>query len=192
MNSISENTLKLNPIRPAYANIARPYALAAFEHAEKKQDLPSWETFLTQAALIVSHPDISRALANPNVAEKTWLDFFEDLLGASLDKEKKQFLSLLTHNKRLPILSEIIALFNNYYAAFKKNTQIRIVTALPLEENMREALSTALAKRANCTVNLHCEIDLSVMGGAVIYIDDQVIDASVRGKLTRLLEFILR
>jgi F-type H+-transporting ATPase subunit delta len=196
MNSTSKNYSTPGPIRPAYANIARPYASAAFEYAREKNDLPAWEAFLTQAAQIILHPDISPILSNPNVSDKVWVDLFQDLLGSlldeKLDEKKKHFLSLLAHNKRLPILSEIIALFNHYYAAFKKNTQIRIVTALPLEENMQQELVKALTERTNRTVSLKCEIDPSVLGGAVIHIDDKVIDASVRGKLTRLLEFLLR
>jgi F-type H+-transporting ATPase subunit delta len=47
---------------------------------------------------------------------------------------------------------------------------------------MREAL----ARRYACDVELDTEVDGDILGGAVIYAGDQVIDGSLRGRLGRL------
>ena len=59
---------------------------------------------------------------------------------------------------------------------------------LPYLDAMRPAgrMSAALAKRFDCEVELHNEVDAGVMGGAVIYAGDEVIDGSLIGRLTRL------
>ena len=59
-----------------------------------------------------------------------------------------------------------------------------------LEEDFRQKLTQALTKRIQREVTLQCEIDPAILGGAIIHIGDRVIDGSIRGKLTRLLEFI--
>ena len=49
-------------------------------------------------------------------------------------------------------------------------------------ERMREAL----ARRLDCDITLNNEVDPAVLGGAVIYAGDQVIDGSLKGRLDRL------
>ena len=50
----------------------------------------------------------------------------------------------------------------------------------------RERFAAAMRKRLDSEVHLHCEIDPSLIGGAVIRADDLVIDGSVRGRLERI------
>jgi len=188
MNSTQTSTL----LRPAYASIARPYALAAFEYAHAKDDLIGWERCLDTASQIVLEPAVSAVLTNPEINMDTWLGFFKEIMGHLFTPDRKHFLSLLIHNKRLAVLPEITTLFNHYAAAFKKNIQVQIITALPLAADMQQAFTEALTKRTGKKVHLECEIDPAVIGGAIIKINDKVIDASVRNKLNRLLAFSLR
>ena len=44
----------------------------------------------------------------------------------------------------------------------------------------------ALARRFDCEVALENEVDAAVIGGAVVYAGDQVIDGSLRGRLQKL------
>ena len=47
-------------------------------------------------------------------------------------------------------------------------------------------LREALAQRFECEIRLDNEIDAGVIGGAVVYAGDQVIDGSLRGRLQKL------
>jgi F-type H+-transporting ATPase subunit delta len=53
---------------------------------------------------------------------------------------------------------------------------------------MREAL----ARRFACQIELDNEIDQGVIGGAVIYAGDEVIDGSLRGRLQKLSGSLVR
>ena len=53
-------------------------------------------------------------------------------------------------------------------------------------------MTAALSKRFDCDVELQAEIDPSVLGGAVIYAGDQVIDGSLRGRLNKLSNTLAR
>jgi F-type H+-transporting ATPase subunit delta len=53
---------------------------------------------------------------------------------------------------------------------------------------MREAL----ARRFDCDIELDNEIDQGVIGGAVIYAGDEVIDGSLRGRLQKLSGSLVR
>jgi F-type H+-transporting ATPase subunit delta len=179
-------------INPGVSNIARPYALAAFEYAREKQQLPEWISYLGLAAVIARHASVVHLLGNPEISGSAWVSLFHDVLKNLLNTEREHFLLLLAQNKRLVILPEIAELFNRYYAALEKTSHIRVVTAVTLDEDMKKTLGEALTKRTNRKITLQCDIDTQLIGGAVIHIDDRVIDGSIRGKLTRLLEFSLR
>jgi F-type H+-transporting ATPase subunit delta len=47
-------------------------------------------------------------------------------------------------------------------------------------------MKEALARRFDCEIELKNEIDSEVIGGAVVYAGDQVIDGSLRGRLQKL------
>ena len=170
------------------ATIARPYAIAAFEVARERQQLPAWKSFLKAGTLLAKDKSVIHTLANPEVSSEQQYHFFCDILKSLLDEEKKNFLKLLANNKRLSTLPEISSLFDVYYDSFEKTVEANITTAAPIDATQRDNLTQALAKRLQQQVVLHCKVDPTLVGGAIIRIGDRVIDGSVRGKLSRLLE----
>ena len=181
-----------NFLSPKFSSISRPYALAAFEYAHDKQQLLAWKTFLESAAAIAQDAAVLKLLANPEIPATKLVDLFHEVLATVINTEQKNFLLLLAQNKRFAVLAEISMLFNLYYAALEKLSSVRVITAIEAEENFRQKLTQALSKRIQREVTLHCEVDPAILGGAIIHIGDKVIDGSIRGKLTRLLEISLR
>ncbi len=167
--------------------IARPYALAAFEYARENQQLSAWKVFLEAAADVIQQPSVKQCLARYELSSAKLFELLQQVLAAFLNAERKNFLLLLEQNQRLPVLPAIAEQFNDYYTALEKVSHVRVITAVEAEKDFKEKLSRALTKRIQHEVTLQCEIDPSLIGGAVIHISDRVIDGSVRGKLTRLL-----
>ena len=60
------------------------------------------------------------------------------------------------------------------------------MSAVPLDQDQSARMSAALAKRFEREIELHNDVDSDVLGGAVIYAGDEVIDGSLRGRLGRL------
>ena len=169
-----------------YLNIARPYALAAFEFARDKKQLAEWKAFLESASSIAKQKDVMHLLANPEIAATQWFTFFSDILSTVINNEQKNFLHLLSQNHRLMLLPEIADVYQHYFATLEKISTIRVITATDVSNEYKQKLSAALAKRVQRDVTLHCEVEPSVLGGAIIHIGDRVIDGSIRGKLSRL------
>lgn len=171
-----------------FSSIARPYALAAFDFAHDQHQLPQWQAFLNSAACAVNQPMLAVLLNNPRIPSEKMLRFFLEILASLLTKEQKNFLSLLTQNKRLALLPTISNLFNTYYAALEKISAVKVITAIEIKDDFRQTLAKQLAKRIKHEVTLDCYVDSNILGGAIIQMGDNVIDDSVRGKLTRLLQ----
>lgn len=170
------------------SGIARPYARAAFECAHEKGQLLQWKAFLEAASHAARDPSVIELLTRPEISSAKLFDLFHDVLAPLIDTERKNFLLLLVQNKRLMALPEIAQLFDLYYAYLEKISSIRLISAVDIEETMQDKLAAALTQRIRHEVKLHCEIDPSIIGGAIIHIGDRVIDGSVRGKLSRLLQ----
>ena len=61
-----------------------------------------------------------------------------------------------------------------------------MVSAFELEEDQATRMKAALARRFDREILLESEVDGSMIGGAVIYAGGQVIDGSLRDRLTKL------
>ncbi len=170
--------------------IARPYATAAFEYALAHNDLSAWEIMLLSAANITSNADVARLLSSPKVTIKQLADMYCELLASQLNEARKNFILLLAKNERLVALPAMATAFQLARAAQEKTMQVDVISAAKLEDAYLQKLVKALTVRLQRHVELRCQIDPSLLGGAIIRAGDMVIDGSIRGKLTRLNEFI--
>lgn len=173
---------------PRYLNIARPYALAAFEYAREQQDMSAWQSFLESAVTVVEDPHVRRILNNPELSSAQLFSLFHDILASQLNAPRKHFLQLLAQNKRLNVLPEIAVAFSDLATALAKMSHVRVITAVETDDDFRRLLAESLSKRIQHNVTLQTEIDPALIGGAVIQMGDNVIDGSIRGKLSRLLQ----
>ncbi|HVE44229.1 MAG TPA: F0F1 ATP synthase subunit delta [Gammaproteobacteria bacterium] len=173
-------------------SIARPYAVAAFESARDQQQLAAWKKFLKLAVYMANQPEVVKLLNGYDVSYEKIASLFLEVLDQYVDALQKNFLLLLAKNKRLNLLKEVVELFDRYCADFEKMKTARVVTAVEMTEDYRRKLTSLLTKRVQQEVVLQTEIDPAIIAGAVIYMGDSVIDASVRGKLARLFESLSR
>lgn len=169
-------------------NEARPYAIAAFEYARDHSELPAWRDFLAAASAIATDPNAILFLSNPKSEDRQVLDLFFSILQGIITKEMENFIRLLQSYKRLRVLPKILDIFESQWEAFKRTSTIRVVSAVELSDDYKKLLVNTLSKQLSKTVSLECQIDSSLIGGAIIYIGDTAIDGSIRGKLNRMLQ----
>lgn len=172
--------------------IARPYATAAFEYALEKQEIPAWQTFLETASQITNDKRVKRLLTDPAISKKQLAELYIGILQSDLNPERQNFIDLLAENNRLDILPEIVTLFRSYRTQHEKAIDVRVLSAVPLDDNYKQRLDTALSKRLQRKVTMEYAVDANLLGGILVRAGDMVIDGSIRGKLNRLLDFSLR
>lgn len=177
---------------PNLSSLARPYAHAAFEYARENKQLKEWATFLTLAASVVRNPEVQRLLQIPDFTSEQLNQFFEEVLARTLDDARKNFLKLLGQYHRYNVLPEIVTGYNALVAALEKVCTARVITAVPATDDFQQRITKALANRTKSDVSIVYEVDPEIIGGAIVHIRDEVMDGSVRNKLDRLQEFLLR
>lgn len=168
------------------ASSARPYAKAAFEFALTEQTLSAWSDGLNQAALIVSDPDIEAILENPQVTKEKGLELILSIKSDTWKPALQNFLQLLAEKGRLLLLPIIAHLFDEFSAEYHKTTEVQVYSAFPLTDEQQQRLQSKLQQRLQTKTHLNFSIDKSLLGGYLIRAGDLVIDASLRGRLTRL------
>ena len=168
------------------ATLARPYAKAAFELAQDEQTLARWDDMLSLASNIATDDSMAKLLDSPDVSNAQVVSIITDSAGEAFDGRFRDFLSVLSSNGRLPLLPYITILYRRLRDKAEKRLSVKVVSAIALDEDQAGRMREALTRRFDCEIELENEIDAEVIGGAVVYAGDQVIDGSLRGRLQKL------
>jgi len=168
------------------ATLARPYAKAAFELARSDNNLAGWDVMLSAVVAVTRDAGMATWLQSPRATAAQAVEITVAAMGSEIDPRFQGYLSVLADNGRLPLAGEISRLFQRLRADAEKRLQVRVVSAVSLQDSQIERLRAALAKRFDRDITLINELDPEVLGGAIIYAGDQVIDGSLTGRLDRL------
>jgi|TARA_B110000971_G_scaffold217248_1_gene253745 F-type H+-transporting ATPase subunit delta len=168
--------------------LARPYAKAAFQVALQDSALDAWSKMLNTSASVTSNESISSLLTDPSLSSEQLATAFIAVCGDELDEKGNNFVRLLAENKRVLLLPAISEQFHALKANQEKTLDVEVTTAFELSSEILEKLAKSLKTRLQRDINLNTNIDQSLLGGAIIRMDDTVIDSSVRGKLVKLAE----
>ncbi|MFS8607841.1 MAG: F0F1 ATP synthase subunit delta [Gammaproteobacteria bacterium] len=178
--------------------IARPYARAAFRVASESGALDAWSKALASAANIVTHDEAARALSSPKLTDDQRVELITSIAasmpGGELfgTREFKELLKVLTENDRLAALPAISERFDELKSEAENRVDVTLVSATAVEPEIAQKITEALERRLGRKVELKVEIDENLIGGAVIRAEDMVIDGSVRTRLQRLTETLVR
>jgi len=168
--------------------IGRPYAKAVFEFALEKKQIQAWHDFLFNAALMVEDSEVKKLLNNPNVTSEQLLSLFEDVL--KTEESQNNFLKLLEEYHRLNALPAIVKGYENLLDEYHDEQNVFVTTAFILKKEQEQKLIAALEKRFNKKIKLHCKEDKSILGGAILRVNDLVIDYSGKTQLSRLADYL--
>jgi len=165
--------------------LARPYAEAAFELARARGNLEPWEQALARMAQVVSDPQMRQCIGNPKFSAEQLAQVFIDVSGKLAD-DAKNFVHILVENERLPVLPEILELFVRLKNAHEGVKQAQVTSAFPLDDAALKKLIAELEPRFKCKLEASVSVDPELIGGVRVAVGDEVIDASVRGKLATM------
>lgn len=166
--------------------LARPYAEAVARLAKAGNAWTAWSDMLALLGRVAQDENIIALAAHPDVTQAQLLEVLLAVCGKQLTAEGVNFLRLVVENKRLAALPEIARLFEEMKAAEEGVLEARITTAYPLSDAQLAALVARLEGRFGHKVTATQEVDPELIGGVVIHVGDEVLDASVRGKLAEL------
>lgn len=167
------------------ATLARPYARAAFELASAQRTLDAWSTQLAAAAAVATDPRVL-ALGNSPKVGALELARLHRPEGVADDAPLARFLAALAENRRLPLLPQVASQFEALRRAAERSVKVRLRFAEQPDAEHVERLLAALRQRLDREVEAEVTVTPEILGGAIIDVDGEVIDGSVRGQLRQL------
>ncbi|MFM7402839.1 MAG: F0F1 ATP synthase subunit delta [Erythrobacter sp.] len=170
------------------ASLAGRYGSALLDLAAESGSVTAVETDLeTLGAALTDSGDLADLVSNPQLGRdiqgKAIAAVAQSLKLAPLTTN---FLGVLAANRRLTKLPAIVAAFKAIAAAQRGEVTATVTSAHPLSDDQIAALKTKLTAREGRTVMLTAKVDPDLLGGLVVTIGSQRIDASIRTRLNSL------
>jgi F-type H+-transporting ATPase subunit delta len=165
--------------------IARPYARAAFDLAAATGTQDEWARQLAFAAEVAATPAVTALYGDPRVSATALASLF---VRAEAPRESAfaHFIAVLVDNHRLRELPEIAALFEQLKRAAEHVLQVRVKSAVPMDDAEAARLKDALQRRFHSDIELERSVDPAILGGAIIDAGETVIDGSLKSRLAKL------
>ena len=170
------------------ASLAGRYASALFDLARDDRQIESVGKSLdVLLQALADSREFSELVASPLVSRDEAAKAFAALAPSlGLDPITTNFLGVLARNGRKGELKAIIRAFRRLSAEHRGETTADVLTAHPLSDDQLAALKQQLRARAGRDVTIEASVDPNILGGIVVKLGSQMIDASIRTKLNRL------
>lgn len=167
--------------------ISLRYAKALFSLAREKTIL---DEVNEDISLIMSSlkavPEFKLVLGSPIVKTSEKADIFKKTFADRVNPITISFFDLLLTNKRETYLEGILRNFLDLYRRFKGFKSAVLSSALPLNQKTIDQFRELIRQKFDTEVDLLVNVNRDLIGGFVLRVEDQQIDASVSSKLKQL------
>ena len=170
------------------SGVSGRYATALFELArdqkvvdEVKADLDKFEALLNESA------DLKRLVRSPVFAADAQSKALSAVLAkAGIAGISANFLKVLTANRRLFAVADVIRAYRVLVAKLKGETTADVTVAEALSDKNLDALKVALKSVTGKDVALNVKVDPAIIGGLVVKLGSRMVDGSLRTKLNAI------
>jgi F-type H+-transporting ATPase subunit delta len=173
--------------------LARRYARALLNLAERQKELGrTHQELKALAATFARDPLARRFFESPNISRGEKVAFLETRLKPKVGRPVYGLLQVLLRRRRLDHLVPIADEFEKLAERAQGITRAVIRTAAPITDGQAATLTRTLAKRTGSKILLTREVDASLLGGALVSLDHQVIDGTLATELWRIRRHLLQ
>jgi F-type H+-transporting ATPase subunit delta len=168
--------------------MAGRYATAVFELALDNNAVDSVRSDLDRFdAMVNDIGDLERLVRSPVYgAEQQGKALTAVLEKAAIDGIAAQFLKLVTSNRRLFAVRQMIKAYRALVARHKGELTAQVTVAEPLNDAHRGDIKDALKSVTGKDVGLDVKVDPAIIGGLVVKLGSRMVDSSLRTKLNSI------
>jgi F-type H+-transporting ATPase subunit delta len=168
--------------------MAGRYATALFDLAREAKAIDAVKADLERFdALVVESPDLSRLVRSPAFSADEQLQALSAVLDrAGIGGLAAKFLKLVTANRRLFAVRDMVKAFRGLVANYKGEATAEVTVAEGLKDEHLDALRSALKAVSGKNVDLAIRIDPAIIGGLVVKLGSRMVDSSLRTKLNAI------
>jgi len=173
---------------PSVSGVSGRYATALFELARDEKSIDAVSADLNNFdALLNDSADLKRLVRSPVFSAEVQMKALDAVLDrAGITGTSAKFLRVLTANRRLFAVSDVIRAFRALVANFKGEATAEVTVAEQLNDRNLDALKAALKTVTGKDVALNVKVDPSIIGGLVVKLGSRMVDSSLRTKLNSI------
>ncbi len=144
------------------------------------------DELVTLVELYDADPELESILASPLTGGEIKRALLEKALRGRASDLLVDALQVMRRKGRLDMVRAIAVAYRVAWLRRKKRVEVRVTSAVPLSESLREELVRVAARRTAREPMLVERVDPELLGGLVVSIEDQKFDGSVATELTRI------
>lgn len=163
------------------------YAKALFDFAVEQNQL---EVFFRDITLLnktfAENEELRVIMRSPIVKFDDKLQIVSTLFADTISSITLQYLSVIIRKGRENILDVICKQFIQLYKQSKNILPVYLQTAFKIDAQFQQRVISLLEQRTGKTIELHTDVDPSLIGGFLLKMGDYRIDTTLKGKLANL------
>lgn len=165
---------------------ARPYAKAVFELADADKSYEKWADELAVLASVAAHDDIQPLFTSPKFTREQRAEAFLKVCEGKVSDHAANLVRALAENDRLALLPTVQTLFDQLSNEAQNKIEVTVRTAHAIDDAQQSSLEKAIESKLKKDIQVNYEVDASLIGGVVIHAGDQVIDGSVKNRISQM------
>ena len=164
------------------------YATALFELAQEEHVIESVAADLSRfQKLLDESEDLRRLVRSPVFSAEDQLAALDAILArAEIGGLGANFIRLVTRNRRLFAIADMIKAYRVLVAQSKGEVAAEVTSAEPLADAHLEELKAAIKASIGRDVDLALKIEPAILGGLIVKVGSRMVDNSLRTKLQNL------
>jgi F-type H+-transporting ATPase subunit delta len=169
-----------------HSKIALRYSRAIFESALEKKLLDKVYVDMLFISEVCTLPEVKEFLESPVIVPSKKTDILHKILGKDLNKSTLSLIDLVVKNGREIFLPDIARAFIHKTKEYNGITESVLTTAVKIHDKVRNEIIELISGVFKTKVEIKEVIDKDIIGGFILRIEDNYIDASVRYNLRKI------
>ena len=172
--------------------IARRYAEAIFDIARRQNTIDRTFDDVREIARLFAHRKLAYLLREPKVPAQRKETAIRQALTDKVLPTSLNLALLVVQRELVEIMPSIASELERLVLDYKNQAKAEVTTARPMDDAQLTEVKQALERRTGKTILISTKVQPDILGGVVARVGDQVIDGSIRTRLSMLRQQLLR
>jgi len=168
------------------SKISVRYCRAIFQLALEKKILDKVNQDMIFISEICKMPEMKEFLQSPIIVPSKKEAIFHNILGDNVEHITLSLIDLIVQNGRETFIPAIVRNFIHETKKYKGITESVLTTAVRVDDKVKKQITDLISEVFKTKVELKENIDPEIVGGFILQVDDNYIDASIKNKLRKI------
>jgi F-type H+-transporting ATPase subunit delta len=173
------------------SKISVRYSRALFQLALEKKILDKVNQDMILISEVCKTPETKEFLQSPIIRPSKKTSVFHKMLEGNIEKITLSLIDLVVKNGRERNLPAIARVFMHETMKYNGITESVLTTAVKVNPKVKKEITDLISEVFSTKVELQEIIDPEIIGGFILRVDDNYIDASIKNKLRKIRKELL-